>query len=74
MFLFTNSICQNSRCLKKTAQTSFLKPFGEPKNSFHKRRPCLFSLRLYAEAATGGVLIKKGVLKNFANFTGKHMC
>ena len=26
------------------------------------------------EAATGGVLQKKSVLKNFANFTGKHLC
>ena len=27
-----------------------------------------------AEAATGGVLQKKGVLKNLANFIGKHLC
>ena len=26
-----------------------------------------------AEAATGGVLLKKGVLKNFTKFTGKHL-
>ena len=26
------------------------------------------------EVATGGVLLKKGVLKNFAIFTGKHLC
>ena len=26
------------------------------------------------EAATGGVLYKKAVLKNFSNFTGKHPC
>ena len=26
-----------------------------------------------AEAATGGVLYKKGVLKNFTKFTGKHL-
>ena len=29
---------------------------------------------LKAEVATGGVLCKKLVLKNFANFTGKHQC
>ena len=29
--------------------------------------------RALAEAATGGVY-KKGVLKNFAKFTGKHLC
>ena len=28
----------------------------------------------HSEAATGGVLLKKGVLKNFANFTEKHLC
>ena len=27
-----------------------------------------------AEAVTGGVLLKKGVLKNFAKFTGKSLC
>ena len=26
------------------------------------------------EAATGGVLLRKGVLRNFAKFTGKHLC
>ena len=26
------------------------------------------------EAANGGVLQKKGVPKNFAKFTGKHLC
>ena len=26
------------------------------------------------EAAAGGVLYKKGVLRNFAKFTGKHLC
>ena len=26
------------------------------------------------EAATGGVSIKKGVVRNFAKFTGKHLC
>ena len=26
------------------------------------------------EAATGNVLLKKGVLKNFAKLTGKHLC
>ena len=34
--------------------------------------------RLYkvvsAEEATRGVLLKKGVLKNFTKFTGKHLC
>ena len=28
----------------------------------------------YSEAATGGVLIRKGVLGNFAKFTRKHLC
>ena len=32
---------------------------------------CCFS---FTEAATRGVLYKKGVLKNFAKFTGKHLC
>ena len=27
-----------------------------------------------SEEATGGVLCKKGVLDNFAEFTGKHLC
>ena len=27
-----------------------------------------------SEAATGGVLYKKSVLKNFNKFTGKHLC
>ena len=26
------------------------------------------------EAATGGVLSKKGVLENFVKFTGQHLC
>ena len=30
--------------------------------------------RRYSEAATGGVLLKKGVLRNFAKFTGKLLC
>ena len=30
--------------------------------------------QLTAEAATGGVLSKKGVLNNFAKFIGKHLC
>ena len=29
---------------------------------------------LSTEAATGGVLQQKVVLKNFTNFTGKHLC
>ena len=29
---------------------------------------------LRTEAATGGVLYKKSVLKNFAKFTEKHLC
>ena len=29
---------------------------------------------IFPEAATVGVLSKKGVLKNFVNFTGKHLC
>ena len=29
---------------------------------------------LLKETAIGGVLQKKGVVKNFANFTGKHLC
>ena len=28
----------------------------------------------YSEAAIRGVLIKKGVFKNFAKLTGKHLC
>ena len=28
----------------------------------------------YTEAATRGVLLKKGVLKKFVIFTGKHLC
>ena len=28
----------------------------------------------FFEAATGDVLLKKGVLKNFAKLTGKHLC
>ena len=33
------------------------------------------SLSLHmTEAATRGVLLKKGVLRNFAKFTGKHLC
>ena len=27
-----------------------------------------------AEAATGGVLLKRGVFRNFTKFTGKHLC
>ena len=33
----------------------------------------LFNFFLLSEVATGGVLQKKGVLKNLAKFTGKHM-
>ena len=32
------------------------------------------SMRIMSEAATGGALLKKGVLRNFAKFTGKHLC
>ena len=28
----------------------------------------------YSEAATGGVLLRKDVLRNIAKFTGKHLC
>ena len=34
-------------------------------NYFHKKAP---------EASTGGVLLKKGVFKNFTKFSGKHLC
>ena len=30
--------------------------------------------KVTAEAATGGVLLKKDVLRNFAKFAGKHLC
>ena len=36
-----------------------------------------FSKKFFSEVATGGVVIiavKIGVLKNFANLTGKHLC
>ena len=36
-----------------------------------------FNLLIYlkiAETATGGVLYKKDVLRNFTKFTGKHLC
>ena len=29
---------------------------------------------LRSEAASGGVLLKKGVLRNFVKLTGKHLC
>ena len=32
------------------------------------------SFVLCTEAATGEVLLRKGVLRNFAKFTGKHLC
>ena len=35
---------------------------------------CFFSIFQFTEAAIGGVLQKKGILQNFANFTGKHLC
>ena len=34
----------------------------------------LLALVNYSEAATGGVLKKKGVLKNFPKLTGKPLC
>ena len=30
--------------------------------------------RTVSKAATGGILVRKGVLRNFAKFTGKHLC
>ena len=43
-------------------------------NSFPSIVPVYVNAFLYsAEAAIGGVY-KKGVLKNFAKFTGKHQC
>ena len=35
-----------------------------------------FSVNLFGllEATTGGVFCKKGILRNFAKFTGKHLC
>ena len=30
--------------------------------------------KLFSEATTGDALSKKGVLKNFAKFTGKYLC
>ena len=36
--------------------------------------PYNLSKLLVSEAATRGVLWKKGVLRNFAKFTGKHLC
>ena len=30
--------------------------------------------QVFLGAATGGVLLKKGVIRNFAKFTGKHLC
>ena len=34
----------------------------------------LLSKTQVSEAATGGVSVKKGVLRNFAKFTGKQFC
>ena len=34
----------------------------------------IFDVVLSTEAATRGVPLKEGVLKNFAKYTGKHMC
>ena len=33
-----------------------------------------YNFVLSIEAATGGVLLRKGVLRNFAKFAGKHLC
>ena len=44
----------------------------------HKKKKTLSHkkkiIKVYIKAATGGVLLKKGVLKNFAIFIGKHLC
>ena len=32
------------------------------------------AFQLFSEAATAGVLQKRGVLRNFTKFTGKHLC
>ena len=42
--------------------------------SFQHAIPEIKVLMEYTEAATGGVLYKKAVLKNFAKFTGKRLC
>ena len=35
---------------------------------------CFYISIMKPEAATGGVLSQKAVLKNFATFIGKHLC
>ena len=40
---------------------------------FHWKKKKYFKSGL-SEAATRGALLKKSVLKNFANHTGKHLC
>ena len=37
-------------------------------------RKILLTLFYHSEATTRSILLKKGVLKNFAKFTGKHLC
>ena len=54
------------RCTK-----SILKILGSNKSAMHyKRHMELF----YTEAVTQMFSVKKGVLRNFAKFTGKHLC
>ena len=40
---------------------------------FHSKKKKCFKSGL-SEAATRGALLKKSVLKNFTNYTGKHLC
>ena len=49
-------------------------------NTYHEMKPFIVfkcnkeRYEIFTEAATGSALQKQNVLKNFANFTGKHLC
>ena len=44
------------------------------KKTCHKKKTNVQMVTLCSEAASGGVLLKKGVLRNFVKLTGKHLC
>ena len=72
----------NAKKIKKLIKTKKNEICSKSKNIFHETIAYIFHTSVYflfhdqdilPEAATRGVLWKKGVLRNFTKFTGKHL-
>ena len=50
------------------------KKYGVLNNNYSARKKCLVDLTLREKSSRSEVFSKKVVLRNFAKFTGKHLC